>query len=121
MFSHLSDFGYKRSGLQAVGFYIVYLILTIITAAVGGIFFGMASGSNNFGLGQKIGMIVSILFAMIFSFLILQSKKMLNNYMYIGLAIAAGVLAYLGGGLLGLIIPAYLTTIGTVSKKKAKK
>jgi MoxR-like ATPase len=52
---------------------------------------------------------------------ILQSKKMLNNYMYVGLAVAAGVLAYLGGGLLGLIIPAYLTTVGTISKKKAKK
>lgn len=121
MFSNISDFGYKRSALQAAGFYIVYLILTVITAAIAGMFFGAASGSSSFEMGQKIGMIVAILFVLFLSFLILQSKKLLGNYTYLLIAAGGGILAFFGGGLLGLIVTAYLTTVGTESKPKAKK
>jgi hypothetical protein len=64
-------------------------------------------------MGQKIGMIVAILFVLFISFLILKSKKLLNNYTY--LAIAAG------GGLLGMIVTSYLTTVQNGSQAKAKK
>jgi hypothetical protein len=123
MFSQLGNFGYKRTALQAVGFYIAYLVFTIITAALAGMVLGGVTGNNDFEFGKKVGIVVAIVMTLVFSFLILQAKKMTNNYMYVGLAVGAGILAYLGGGLLGLIIPAYLTTQGSdsSSKKKGKK
>lgn len=125
MFSNLADFGYKRSSLQSLGFYIVYLILTILTGFLAGMIFGVSTGSTSFESGQKVGMIVAILVVLVLSFLVLQAKKLLNNYFYLSLAAASGVVAFLGGGLFGLIITAYLTTLGetkkTVSKKKSRK
>jgi MFS family permease len=123
MFSQLGNFGYKRTALQAVGFYIAYLVFTIITAALAGMVLGGVTGNNDFEFGKKVGIVVAIVMTLVFSFLILQAKKMTNNYMYLLLAVVAGILSFVGGGLLGLIIPAYLTTRGSdsSSKKKGKK
>lgn len=123
MFSQLGNFGYKRTALQAVGFYIAYLVFTIITAALASMVLGGVTGNNDFEFGKKVGIVVAIVMTLIFSFLILQAKKMTNNYMYLLLAVVAGILSFVGGGLLGLIIPAYLTTQGGASspKKKGRK
>lgn len=122
MFSHLAEFGYKRSALQAVVFYIVYLISTILIAGVTAMILAGLSGRNDFGFGQNIGMIVAIIIVVAISYLILQSKKLTNNYIYLMLIVAAGFLSFIGGALLGLLIPAYFTTLNSASpKKKGRK
>jgi hypothetical protein len=120
MFKSLTDFSYQRSPLQAVGFYIIYLVLTILAGAIAGMLFGLSTTNLEVDNGQKVGMITAILVVLCLSFLILQAKKLLNNYFYVGLAALSAVVAFLGGGLLGLIITAYLTTLSG-PKKKSKK
>jgi hypothetical protein len=120
MFQSLTDFSYQRSALQAVGFYIVYLILTIILGAIAGVVFGISTSNLGSDIGQKVGMITAILVVLTLSFRIIQAKKLLNKYFYVGLAVLSAVVAFLGGGLLGLIITAYLTTL-SAPKNKSKK
>lgn len=98
--------------MQAIGFYIAYLVLTILVAmlagAIGGLIFPQTD--DYFRTGMNLGAIIAIIVSLALSLGILQKKKLTNNFILLILALVAGVLAFMGGGLLGLIIPAYLTT-----------
>lgn len=110
MFKNLINYAYKRNLKEAVGFYIAYLILIVILASLVGAMVGAITRVNNYSLEFKLGQIIAALFSLILSFLILYKKKLLNNFLYIILAILSGLLAYLGGGIFGLIPAAYLSS-----------
>lgn len=111
MFSNLVNFGFKRNFIQAVGFYIAYLVLTILVAVLLAAVIGMATGnSESFEFGLMIGNVSAILVILGLSYLILDEKNLLRSFPFILLSLIAGVLAYFGGGMLGLIPIAYLTT-----------
>ena len=110
MFKNLTDFAYKRSGKEALGFYLGYLILIVVVGALAGGLFGLASGQENFELGLRIGNIIGILASLGLSFAVLSKKGLMNNFGLLLLALLSGLLAFIGGGLLGLIPASYLTT-----------
>jgi hypothetical protein len=120
MFSNLTEFGFKRSTKQAFGFYLAYLLVGIIfgvlLSMVGSIVVGVEDEAFDFGV--RMGTLASTILSVTLSYLILKDKKATANFGNILLALASGLLAVLGGGLLGLIIPAYLTTTGTTKKKR---
>jgi len=115
MFKHLANFSYKRNKKEAIGFYIAYLVLTmlvgVLLAGTLGIFFERgASAANGFNFGFEIGSITAVIVSVGVSFLILKEKKLLGNFGYILVAILSGILALFSGGLGGLIPTAFLTT-----------
>jgi hypothetical protein len=109
MFSKLFDFRLKRTAKQAFGFYVVYLLLLLLVAMLLGGIVGIISGQG-FQAGLKVGQLMAIIVCLVLSFVILNYKKSLSPSNVI-LALLAGILAMLGGGLLGLIPVAYLTTL----------
>ena len=110
MFKNLTTFSYKRSLKEAVGFYISYLVLTIVVSMALSVVLGVATGNeNNFNFGVRVGTFTSMVLSGLLSFLILSKKKLMNKFPNILLAFLGLVLAYFGGGLLGLIIPAYFS------------
>lgn len=115
MFRKLADFSLTRTPLQALGFYIAYFVLALIVGAVLGAISGalFAQGESfqaGFNAGQKVGLVVAVIFPIFISFMVLRSKKLLNNFLYIALLLLSGVLGVFGGALLGLIPAAFLTT-----------
>lgn len=105
MFSKLTDYSYKRNTKEAVGFYIAYLLLVTLLSALAGALFG-----GDFQSGWQLGTKVAVIVSTLLSFILLFKRKLIGNFGYILLAILAGILAYFGGGLLGLIPAAYIST-----------
>ncbi len=106
----MTDFSFKRSRKQALGFYLGYLVLIVLVGAVVGALFGLISGGGNLDLVLRIGNIMAILLALGLSFAILSKKKLTDNFGLILVALLSGLLAFVGGGILGLIPVAYLST-----------
>lgn len=110
MFKNLTKFKVKRNLKEAIGFYIAYLVFVVLVSVVAATLAGMVTGNDNFEFGVRIGTMVAILTSLALSFAILKERNLQNNFVYVLLALVAGVLAYFGGGLLGLIPVAYLST-----------
>ena len=112
MFKNLTNFSYKRTWQEAIGFYLAFLLLSMILGAIAGALFGGTANtfSQGFNQGVRVGAIIGIIFCLIISGLLLKEKKLFRNFGYILLALLSGILAAFGGSLLGLIIPAFITT-----------
>jgi hypothetical protein len=110
MFKNLTNFSYKRTVKEALGFYLAYLFLIMILGGLVGGFLGMIEKDGGFDLGVRIGTTFAVIFSVSLSFLILGKKKLLNNFGFILLALFSGLLAVFIGGLGGLIPAAYMTT-----------
>lgn len=120
MFQDLANFGLKRTGIQAVGFYIAYLVLIVVLAAVIGGITGVVTGSNSFEFGLRLGQLVAIAGSMFIAYKITSEKKIEKEFSSILMVGLGGLLAVFGGGLLGLIPAAYLST-QKGAKKPAKR
>jgi hypothetical protein len=113
MFTNLFDFSFTRTTKQAIGFYIVWLVMLAIgsslVSAAASPLLGAKTFKSGFSEGVRIGQSFIIIADTILAFWILKSKNAfsLGN---IVLAFLAGGLSILGGGLLGIIPIAYLTT-----------
>ena len=121
MFKKLTDFSYTRSGKEAFGFYLAYLVFVIILSdVVSGLFIGLGfvNAGQGFNTGMRLGTAVAITCSTIISLLIVSQKKLAGNFGYILLSLVAGLLASAGGSLIGLIIPTLLTTKKVKGKKK---
>lgn len=111
MFKNLINFAYVRNTREAVGFYIAYLILTIVLAVAITMVLALVSDrTDDYQFGIRAGTLTAVIVVILLSFSILRSRKLMGNFIYIILALASGVLAFLGGGILGLIPVAYLST-----------
>jgi hypothetical protein len=110
MFQNIFDYSFKRTTSQAIGFYIIHLILIIITAGLIAGIIGTAVNNNTFQFGARIGQISAVIACIALGLVIIKKKQLTNNPMYLILALVAGLIAYFAGGLLGLIPVAYLTT-----------
>ncbi len=109
MFNDLFIFEKNRTAKEAFGFYLTYFAMTLLgslTLGLIGDILGFLDGDNAY----TAGWIGSIIFCLILSFGILFKKKLLTTG-FVLVAILSGFFAFLGGGLLGLIPIAYLTTI----------
>lgn len=118
MFKHLTDLSYTRNGKEAFGFYLAYFLFIVIASMIVVMLFGGLNETyyDGFIRGMRLGTAVAITSCLSLSFFIITQKNLLDNFGYILLALLSGLIASFGGGLLGLIIPAFLTTQG--KKKK---
>lgn len=110
MFKNLFDFSFKRSGVQALGFYIVFLLIGVLIGGLLGGIAGLFSADSSFEAGYRIGWISAIIYNFAMAAIVIVKKKEQNNVALWLLAILAAGLGYLGGTLLGMIPVAYLTT-----------
>lgn len=111
MFNNLLNLSYRRNRKEAVGLYIAYLIIIMLGSMVFSGLLGLATGNeNSFEFGLRIGNIIAIITSLSLSFLILKSKNLMGNFFYILLSLLSGLLAYFGGGILGLIPVSFLST-----------
>jgi hypothetical protein len=113
MFQRLGDFGMKRTALQAVGFYIVYLVLILVIVELLAVALSVVSGvpdSGAYQFGVGVGAIGAACVCAFLSYRILNDKRLLKNFSSIVYLIATAALALLGGGVIGLILVAFLTT-----------
>jgi hypothetical protein len=118
MFKNLLNFSYKRSGVEAVGFYLAYFLLILLVAFLFGGLCGVIFPDHAAVIGYRIGVVLAVCLCLYLSFLILVKKSLLNHYGYLLLAILSGILAVFGGGILGLIPVAFLTTRKKQQKNK---
>ncbi len=113
--SSFFDLRRRRTGLQALGFYIVSFIATAI---LGGIIAGIAvlfmpttgTFEEGFAFGVQVGTIVASACSALLCTLVAWRKGFLPRPDMMALILCSGVLGYLGGALLGMIIPSFLTT-----------
>ena len=114
MFRRLGEFGYQRSAVQAIGFYLVYFFAGIIVSGMLGGIFGFATGANGLEEGMQVGMKVGTIFAVfltaVLSFAILRAKGQFRNVLYLFVGLLSVGAGWLGGLLFGLIFVAFLTT-----------
>jgi uncharacterized membrane protein len=116
MFKNLTSFSYKRNWKEAIGFYLAYFLLGLMLSGISGVIFGTLSEATTFregfNSGRHAGAVVSIVFCLVIAVSLLVQKKMHQNFGYVILALLSAMLAAFGGALLGLIIPAFMTTRG---------
>lgn len=118
MFAHLTNFAYKRTALQAVGFYIAYFLLLLLIAGATGGFLALATGNVDQDLSIRIGVMISVIACAILSVRIAQKKQMLHHFPALLSIILAIIGAMFGGALVGLVFVAYLTTKPVESTRK---
>ena len=112
---NITDFTVKRDWKQAVLFYILYLLIVFVVAGIAGVMCGLVA--NQLGADLETsrkcsklgGWVIAVVLCPTLSILISVSKKTGTG---LGLLFVLGafVLSLGGGGLLGLIVPAFLTT-----------
>lgn len=110
MFKHLTNLKYKRKGWEPLGFYLAYLLLVLLVTAIAGGIVGSFNRPDTFWAGVRVGTIVAVVFCLTLSYLVASAKKLTKGYGNLVLILLSGILAMWGGGLLGLIIPAYFTS-----------
>mgnify|MGYP007059397688 CR=1 FL=1 len=112
MFSNTLNFSYQRSKTQAFGFYFVYLFVVIVFAAALAFIISYISAADPISaveIGIKVGTISAVVISVALT-LEIQKHKHLHSWKQYKLLVLTALLATIGGGLLGLIIPSYLTT-----------
>ena len=118
MFRRLTDFGHQRTVVEAIGFYLTYLILGILLGAVLGAVAGFVTGNVGFEGGLAIGATVAIGICPVLGFIILAAKGLLSHIGYVAVVVLSVVGAVIGGLLLGLVFVAFLTTRPAVRRSE---
>lgn len=111
MFKNLLSFETQRTALQALGFYIAYLIVTMLMGGIISGATGIATNNGSFEFGARIGAVLAIIICLTLSITVVAKKKQLKSFVYLLCIILSGGLALFLGGIGGLIPTAYLTTI----------
>ena len=118
MFNNLTEFSYKRNYKEAIGFYLAYSLVCLI---VSGTVSGLAGSIQLYVTGVDkpidvgllaLGDVMGIIYSLIISFMVLMQRTLHNNFWWVILALLSGLLAVLFGWLLGLALPAFMTTRG---------
>ena len=113
MFRHLTDFGHQRTPVQAIGFYLTYLVLGIAIAAGLGALVGplaVINGGSSWDGGMLVGTIFAVIACPVLSFVMLAKKGLLSHIGFVIVAVLSVAGAAFGGLILGLIFAAFLST-----------
>ena len=107
----LFDFTQPRTAGRAVLFYLGHLVFVIVSAgALGMAAAGHAEAGSVQSVAGAAGELVATVYPVVLCVLVVMQRELAPiNY---GLAVVVLPLAYLFGGVGGLIIPAYLATRG---------
>jgi len=127
MFNNLINFSYKRNWKEAIGFYIFYLILGLVFSGLINLILGftMQIGIQHLSIDQARSQVDAfthdsaryefIVFVLMILILLLKTKKLLNNFKSILVILLSILLTYIGGIILGMLIPTLLTTSDDVN------
>ncbi len=74
------------------------------------VFSGTETFKEGIALGIRVGTFVSLFMSTGLAFVVAKEKEILGEFQSVLLVLATAILAGLGGGLLGILIPAYLST-----------
>ena len=117
MFSHLTNLAHTRTLTDAIGFFIFHVILLVgLSTFLGhylvtlGVIDGLVVGS--FFEGGTIHTMIGAGWTLILSSMILSGKKLTNDMMSVIIALVGVYLAYTVNVMLGMVVVAYLTTLG---------
>ena len=106
MFKDLFVFEKERNAREALGFYLAYLVLFMVSAFPFLIGLALMVDFDEILVGTLLGIVVCTAL----SFIVLYKKNQLKNYGLVLIALSSGICASLLGLLLGLIPVSYLTT-----------
>ncbi len=113
MFNNLFVYSYKRSSFkEAAGFYIFYLLLFLLVAALLGAIFaltGLIKGGFQGG-SIVVGSLFGVIATLYLSIRIAADKKILNQPASIMLIVLSGLISIIGGAVFSLLIVSYMTT-----------
>ena len=116
MFSHVTNLAHHRSVMEAVGFFLVYTVLLVGLSTFLGhylVSFGILEGSvGSFFDGGNIHTMIGAGWTLLMSSMILTKKKMTSDIMSVVIALVGVYLAYTVNVMLGMVVVAYLTTLG---------
>lgn len=110
MFRNLFRYGYTRTPLQAVVFYIVHVLLTVLFGLGTTLVLIAITGDSSDQFIIRIAVSLSVLSSLFVSFSIIEQKKKMRNATFVLIAMSSGLLALLGGSLFGMLPAAYLST-----------
>ncbi len=110
MFTHITNLAHTRSISQAFGFFLFYSILLVGLST----FLGDVNGLVNLVHvdAGSISTIVGAGWTLILSSMILSGKKLTNDMMSVIIAVVGIYLSYTVDVSLGMVVVAYLTTLG---------
>ena len=114
MFTRLTDLGFKRTATQALGFYLAYLFLGMLVGFLSGAVAGMLGLIENYSSGVDAGALAIIPLCIVLAITIGVKKGIALEFKMLVLYAITGICAVFLGALLGLVIPAYLTTLDSV-------
>ncbi|MCF8496036.1 MAG: hypothetical protein K9G62_05135 [Alphaproteobacteria bacterium] len=116
MFSHITNLAQTRSLTGAFGFYLFHTILLVGLSTFLGHYlhaFGMIDGVvGGFFEGGNIHTLIGTGWVLLLSSMVLSGKKMTNDLMAVIIALVGIYLAYSVNVMLGMVVVAYLTTLG---------
>ncbi len=113
MFKTLADFSFDRTKKQAVFFYLVYAVLSLLTVFMAGVSVAIvfpASITSAFVSPQGIGIVCVMILTTSLSFIIIKQKGLLKQFSSVVFLFLTLALAFVGGVFLGMLVPAFLTT-----------
>jgi hypothetical protein len=116
MFTHITNLAHSRSITQAFGFYLFYTILLVGLSTFLGhylVALGIIDGTvGTFFEGGEIHTLIGTGWVMILSSMVLSGKKLTSDLMSVIIAMVGIYLAYTVNVMLGMVVVAYLTTLG---------
>ena len=60
MFRNLMNYPYKRTPLEAIGFYLAYFVALLLLGGIAGALAGLVSGPDSLGISGRAGNFTSI-------------------------------------------------------------
>ena len=122
MFSEMMNFAYRRNWLQAIAWYVTFLLIGLVLAAVAGRIgaINATSFTEGYDIGNKIGQIFIVFYVLVVAGLLLwhRAKNGVNILLALAGVVAAALLL---GGISGLIFPAILTTRPALKSSSARR
>lgn len=116
MFNHITNLAQTRSITGAVGFFLFHTILLVgISTFLGHylVTLGVIDGTvGSFFDGGEIHTLIGTGWVMVLSSMILSGKKLTSDLMSVIIALVGIYLAYTVNVMLGMVVVAYLTTLG---------
>ena len=113
MVQKLFNFSYKRNFLDALIFYIFYLVIFyIIIFFIKDLTYVIFNLKSNTQIVSWINIFFIVLLSMGFSFVILMKKNLYSDYRYIITIILVGILSFIFEGfIISMFLIAFLTTL----------
>ena len=116
MFNHITNLAQTRSITGAIGFFLFHVILLVGLSTFLGhylVSLGVIDGSvGSFFDGGSIHTMIGAGWTLILSSMVLSGKKLTNDIMSVMIALIGVYLAYTVNVMLGMVVVAYLTTLG---------